>query len=163
MTYGVHRFEFEVIQGWEQLPDGWSFVEVAGVAVDSHDRVYVFNRGEHPVIVFDKDGRFLTAWGEDVFTSAHGIYIDRDDTIYLTDDADHTVRVLNMQGELRMTIGTPGVASRRATKWASDRCCTPASHSIASPTWRRGATDISISATATAMRGCTASHAMGGM
>jgi len=32
MTYRVHRFEYEVIQGWEQLPDGWSFVEVAGVA-----------------------------------------------------------------------------------------------------------------------------------
>jgi len=63
MTYDLHRFEFEGIQGWEQLPDGWSFVEVAGVAVDSHDRVYVFNRGEHPVIVFDKDGQFLTAWG----------------------------------------------------------------------------------------------------
>ena len=58
MTYGAHRFEFEVIRGWEQLPDGWSFVEVAGVAVDSHDQVYVFNRGEHPVIVFDKDGKF---------------------------------------------------------------------------------------------------------
>lgn len=25
--------------------------EVAGVAVDSHDRVYVFNRGEQPIIV----------------------------------------------------------------------------------------------------------------
>ena len=37
--------------------------EVAGVAVDSRDRVYVFNRGEHPVIVFDKEGKFLNAWG----------------------------------------------------------------------------------------------------
>ena len=31
MTYGVHRFEFDVIQGWEKLPEGWHFVEVAGV------------------------------------------------------------------------------------------------------------------------------------
>ena len=37
--------------------------EVAGVAVVSRDRVYVFNRGEHPVIVFDKEGKFLNAWG----------------------------------------------------------------------------------------------------
>ncbi len=47
--------EYEVLDGWQQLPEGWSFVEVAGVAVDSRDRVYVFNRGEHPIIVFDKD------------------------------------------------------------------------------------------------------------
>src|SRR6201999_1370789 len=111
MAYGVHRFEFEVIQGWQQLPEGWSFVEVAGVAVDSHDRVYVFNRGEHPVIVFDKEGKFLNAWGEGVFKSAHGIFIDREDTIYLTDDADHTVRLFNTDGQQQMMIGEPGVAS----------------------------------------------------
>jgi hypothetical protein len=56
-------------------------------------------RGEHPVIVFDKDGKFLNAWGEGVFKSAHGIFIDREDSIYLTDDADHTVRVLTTGGE----------------------------------------------------------------
>ena len=54
MTIGVHKLEYEVLEGWERLPEGWSFVEVAGVAVDSRDRVYVFNRGAHPVIVFDK-------------------------------------------------------------------------------------------------------------
>ena len=59
MPIGPHKFEFDVVKGWEQLPEGWSFVEVAGVAVDSKDRVYVFNRGEHPVIVFDKDGKKL--------------------------------------------------------------------------------------------------------
>ena len=64
MALGQHKIEYEVIEGWEQMPEGWSFVEVAGVACDSRDRVYVFNRGEHPIIVFDKEGRFLTAWGE---------------------------------------------------------------------------------------------------
>ena len=59
MAIGHHKMEYEVLQGWEQLPEGWSFVEVAGVAVDSRDRVYVFNRGEHPVIAFDKEGQFL--------------------------------------------------------------------------------------------------------
>jgi hypothetical protein len=35
MAIGPHRMEYEVLEGWEQLPEGWSFVEVAGVAVDS--------------------------------------------------------------------------------------------------------------------------------
>ena len=59
MPKGHHGLEFEVMEGWERLPEGWSFTEVAGVAVDSRDRVYVFCRGEHPLVVFDKDGKFL--------------------------------------------------------------------------------------------------------
>jgi sugar lactone lactonase YvrE len=108
MALGAHRLEYEVIEGWEQMPDGWSFVEVAGVACDSKDRVYVFNRGEHPVIVFDKDGKFLDAWGEGVFPNAHGIYIDTDDNLYLADNHDHTVRKCTPDGKVLFTLGESG-------------------------------------------------------
>ncbi len=111
MGAGAQGIEFEVVQGWEQLPEGWSFVDVAGVATDSADRVYVFCRGEHPVIVFDRDGRFLDAWGEGVFTNAHGICIGPDDTVYCADNGDHTVRVLRTDGTLIRTLGQAGVAS----------------------------------------------------
>jgi DNA-binding beta-propeller fold protein YncE len=111
MSIGPHKFEFEVIQGWGQLPEGWSYFEVAGVGVDSRDRVYVFTRGDHPIIVFDKEGKFLNAWGEGVFTSPHGVFIDRDDNIYLSDDGDHTVRVFDPDGNLKQTIGEAGVAA----------------------------------------------------
>ncbi len=73
MALGQHKIEYEVLEGWERMPEGWSFVEVAGVACDSHDRVYVFNRGAHPVIVFDKEGRFLNAWGEGLFKGPRGV------------------------------------------------------------------------------------------
>ena len=96
---------FEVIEGWEKLPEGWSFVEVAGVATDSRDRVYAFNRGEHPMIVFDADGNFLDAWGEGLFTNAHGIYIGPDDRIYAADNFDHTVRIFSPDGTLLKTLG----------------------------------------------------------
>jgi DNA-binding beta-propeller fold protein YncE len=102
---------YEVLHGWEQLPEGWTFVEVAGVATDSADRVYVFSRGEHPVIVFDRDGRFLDAWGEGTFTNAHGICIGPDDTVYCADNMDHTVRVFRPDGTLVRTLGQAGVAS----------------------------------------------------
>ena len=32
MAFGQHKMEYEVLEGWEQPPEGWSFVEVAGVA-----------------------------------------------------------------------------------------------------------------------------------
>src|SRR5215472_12210365 len=66
---------FQVIDGWGKLPDGWRFVEVAGVAVDAKDNVVCFTRGEHPVIVFDRDGRFLRSWGEGQVRRAHRITI----------------------------------------------------------------------------------------
>ena len=64
MATSAHGLEYEVREGWEQMPEGWSFTEVVGVGVDSSDRVYVFCRGDHPLIVFDKEGKFLNAWGE---------------------------------------------------------------------------------------------------
>lgn len=100
------QIEFEVIQNWEKLPEGWSFVEVAGVATDSQDRVYAFNRGEHPMIVFDSEGNFLDAWGEGMFTNPHGLYISPDDTIFAADNFDHTVRIFNTSGELQKTLGS---------------------------------------------------------
>ena len=51
---GEHRYR--VLQSWAKLPDKWELMDVAAVAVDSKDQVYVFNRGEHPMIVFDRQG-----------------------------------------------------------------------------------------------------------
>ncbi len=108
---GTGRFRYEALVRWEQLPPGWAFVEVAGVATDSHDRVYVFNRGEHPLMVFDREGRFLTSWAEGLFVRAHGIFIGPDDAVYCTDDLDQTVRKFTPEGRLLLTLGTRGQAS----------------------------------------------------
>lgn len=108
---GAPPYRYEVSEHWEKLPEGWSFVEVAGVATSSHDRVYVFNRGEHPVIVFDRKGAFLGAWGEGQFARPHGITIGPDDSLYLVDDLDHTVHKYSPEGERLMTLGTSGSSS----------------------------------------------------
>src|SRR3972149_5122254 len=108
---GESAFRYRALAQWEQLPPGWSLVEVAGVATDSRNRGYVFNRGGHPVIVFDHDGRFLTSWGAGVFRRPHGIHVGPDDSIYCTDDLDHTVRKFTTDGKLLLTLGTPGLAS----------------------------------------------------
>src|SRR3954470_12330809 len=102
---GDHRYR--VVEKWGELPPGWSFDDVGGVGVDSKDRVYVFNRGEHPMIVFDRDGGFLRSWGEGLFKRAHGVLIDREDHMYLTDDGDHTMRKCTTDGKVLFTIGIP--------------------------------------------------------
>src|SRR5882757_8358625 len=48
---GDHRYR--VVENFAKLPTGWSLTDVASVAVDSKDRLYVFNRGAHPMVVLD--------------------------------------------------------------------------------------------------------------
>ena len=102
---GDHRYR--VVENFAKLPDGWSLTDVASVAVDSKDRLYVFNRGAHPMVVLDRDGNFLRSWGEGLFNRAHGLHIDADDNLYCTDDGDHTVRKCSTDGKVLMTIGIP--------------------------------------------------------
>ena len=108
----VDKLTYEVVEGWGKLPKGWTFTQVAGVAVDSQDRVYVYNRGEHPLIIFDREGNFLTSWGEGVLTrSGHGIFIDDDDYVYLADRAMQTVMKFTPEGERLLMLGTEGQAN----------------------------------------------------
>ena len=103
---GTEQYSYEVLENWATLPDGWGFKEVAAVGTDSSDNVYCFNRGEHPMIVFDKNGNFLKSWGEGVFPRAHGITMCPDDTMFCTDDGDHTVRKCTLDGQVLFTLGT---------------------------------------------------------
>ena len=124
---GEHRYR--VVENWAKLPDGWEFRDVAAVAVDSKDRVYVFNRGQHPMMVFDRDGNFLRSWGEGLFNRAHGIHIDSDDTLYCTDDGDHTVRKITTDGKVLLTIGVPNQPAPFLSGKPFNRC----THTALSP------------------------------
>ncbi len=109
MQLGDGEYQYEVIPDWAKLPRGWTFGWIPGVAVDSQDRVYVYSRSEHPMVVFDRHGNFLTSWGDDVLENAHGIFIDGDDNIYCTEWSSHCVHKFNSEGQLQWTLGTPGI------------------------------------------------------
>ena len=106
---GSGSLRYEVSgEDWGNLPEGWTYKEATAVAVDSKDNVYVFNRGTQPMVVFDRDGNFLRAWGGDIFTLAHGVSVGPDDSIYCADSGDHTVRKMSPEGEVLLTLGTKG-------------------------------------------------------
>lgn len=108
---GGGRFHYRALPTWQQLPPEIALVEVAGVATDSLGNVFLFDRGAHPVIVLDRQGRFLRSWGQGRIVHPHGIYVGPDDAVYLTDDFDHTVRKFSPTGQLLLTLGTRGKGS----------------------------------------------------
>ena len=107
MVFGQGTHQYTVQEDWWTLPEGWEFGWIPAVAVDSQDRVYVYSRSEHPMVVFDRDGNFIDAWGDDILKDAHGIFIDADDNIYCTERDTHVMRKFSTNGELLMTLGTP--------------------------------------------------------
>ena len=119
-----------MVEGWGELPPGYTYRDGAAVCVDSKDNVYVFNRGAHPVIVFDRDGKFLRSWGEDIgFVNAHGAAAGPDDMLYLTDDFGAAVRKCTPEGKVVLTIGTPGKPAPRFCGDPFNRC----THTALSP------------------------------
>src|SRR5689334_13599863 len=80
---------YTVVHGWPQLPAGFALGQISGVAVDSHNHVFVFNRAEnswpgdpeHPTVIaspavlcFDgASGKLVTAWGKNRFLRPHGL------------------------------------------------------------------------------------------
>ncbi len=105
---GSGDYVYDELSDWAKLPQGWTFKEVVDVVVDSQDRVYVFNRGDHPMMIFERDGSFVASWGEGTFTRPHGLTLAPDETIYCIDDQGHCIRKFTLDGQLLMTIGTPG-------------------------------------------------------
>ncbi|MHB9879256.1 peptidyl-alpha-hydroxyglycine alpha-amidating lyase family protein [Pacificimonas sp. ICDLI1SI03] len=102
---------FDVDAHWEKMPAGFSHRDVTGVATDSKDRVFLFTRFPHRVLIYDRGGNFIGAWGDEIFTMAHGLTIGPDDRVYCVDNGDHSIRVFSLEGEAIMTLGVPGEPS----------------------------------------------------
>jgi DNA-binding beta-propeller fold protein YncE len=106
MSTKVNAPTYRAIPGWEQLPAGYTHPDVAAVAVNSRGRVYLLCRAEHPVLIYERDGKFVGSWGEGQFTMrTHGITIAPDDSVWCVDDAGHSVRKFTPDGKLLLTLG----------------------------------------------------------
>ena len=106
---GSGDFSYEAEGNWGRGPHRPEFGLVSGVACDSQDRVYVFQRFPASVMmVFEPNGRLITSWGEGAFEQAHGVWMSEDDTLYVTDTDGHTVTQWACDGALLATWGTRG-------------------------------------------------------
>ena len=127
-TIGMGDYVYEYRPDWARLPASLSIRGVSGVAVDSHDRVYVFQRQGPPVLVFDREGHFLAPWQrpDGVPADAHHIHVGPDDSVYLVDRDAHQVLKYTSDGELLASMGARDRASLQAPfNHPADICVAP--------------------------------------
>jgi peptidylamidoglycolate lyase len=127
----VAALGYKAVPGWPDLPEGWNFGEVAGVAA-AGNRVVVFHRGPHPIMEFESGGRFVRAWGDGMISSssgpntptygvipprpacdscgAHAIRIDPEGNIWVVDVGGHVVVKMNPKGRVVLQLGRKGVS-----------------------------------------------------
>jgi DNA-binding beta-propeller fold protein YncE len=110
-TQSVPRLAYAPVADFFALPAGANFGECAGVAVNSRGHVFVFHRGERPLMEFGPDGKFIRSLGEGLFTTPHGLRVDAQDNLWTTDVGSHVVLKLHYpEGRVLMVLGRKGVA-----------------------------------------------------
>ena len=122
-TYSVDPF-------WPKpLPNHWILGAVAGVAVDTHDHIWLTHRpstlqpnetrsiwkAAPPVLEFDQDGALLSSWGGpgsgyEWPQLEHGIYVDGRDHVWLAGGGDKDAQILEFtrHGTFLRQIGHQG-------------------------------------------------------
>jgi DNA-binding beta-propeller fold protein YncE len=114
MILGTGEYRYQLVDGWAKIPEYFVLDDAVDVATDSQDRVFVFCRGNHPILIFDRNGDFISCWGEGYFREPHGIFIGPDNAVYLTDSQSHTVEKFTPGGEMQMRLGTKDYAQMTA-------------------------------------------------
>jgi NHL repeat len=130
---------FQVDPFWPKpLPNNWLLGQVAGIAVDAEDDIWIIQRPASltedeagaaqdpprsdccipapPVIEFDSDGNVLQAWGGpapgyDWPENEHGIFVDYKGNVWIAGngDNDHQVLKFTQDGTFLLQIGEAGV------------------------------------------------------
>jgi hypothetical protein len=91
------KYTYEVNDRWAKLPEGWE-MPAAAVAGDSQDRIYCFNRDAgHPIVVFDREGNYLSSWGTGLISFAHAILLDQEDHVWLVDPLERTLEAFSLR------------------------------------------------------------------
>ena len=130
--------QFTIDPSWPKaLPNNWLLGQVANIAVDSHDHVWVLQRPRTlsddekgatlkpprnkccapapSVMEFDAEGNYLQGWGfpdtKPWVTNEHGLFIDRAGNVWVTGNAkdDSAIYKFTHDGkQLLLTIGVAG-------------------------------------------------------
>jgi sugar lactone lactonase YvrE len=95
----------KLIKSWGKLgsADG-EFDQPHALAMDSRGRLFVGDRNNNRVQIFDQDGKFLDKWYQ--FSRPSGVYIDKNDMIYVADSESKSVSRNHQDWKRGIRIGS---------------------------------------------------------
>lgn len=77
-----------------------------GLAIDSRGRLFVADRANNRIQIFDQNGKFLEEWKQ--FSRLSGIYIDKNDILYGTDSESNANRHAGWKRGIRIGSAKDG-------------------------------------------------------
>jgi sugar lactone lactonase YvrE len=93
------------IKAWGTLGKGQGeFDQPHALAMDSKGRLFVGDRGNNRIQIFDQDGKYLAEWSQ--FSRPSGIAIDRHDNIYVADSESGSVNPAHGDWKRGIRIGS---------------------------------------------------------
>src|SRR3954465_13687445 len=96
---------------------------ISGLAIDQHDRIYVFNRGVKPVMVFDTDGNLILSGADQEINGKtinpswqHSGGVDWEGNVYVIErDAHRIVKLSPKLDKFLLQLGTTNEKGNDAT------------------------------------------------
>ncbi|MEM7021917.1 MAG: 6-bladed beta-propeller [Pseudomonadota bacterium] len=95
---------YRVEPSWGRLPADVAPAQISQLAVDSAGAVYVYRRGDPPVLAFEADGSYRGGLAGGQIADAHGIAI-ANDRLFLVDRDAHQILILDRDGMLLDKLG----------------------------------------------------------
>jgi hypothetical protein len=122
---GDGQHKYECVHGWAKLPDGLAFGNTHMVQEDAQGRILIHHqKGKGgSVFIFDADGKFIKAWGEEWKEGAHGMQLRKEadgEFLYLATTGQGKVVKTDLDGKAVFTLGYPTDA-----KTADGKPCYP--------------------------------------
>jgi hypothetical protein len=74
------------------------------IAMDSQGRLFVGDRDNNRIQIFDQEGNFMAEWKQ--FSRPSGVFIDRNDVIYVADSESESVRNSNPGWKRGIRVGS---------------------------------------------------------
>lgn len=120
--------EYELVEGWPNLPQGYNLGQVTGIDVDTSQNVLLIHRAwrrwkilnevfpdtpisANTVLELDrKSGKLLNSWGAGLFIMPHGLKVDKENNVWITDVGLQQVLKFSHDGKLLMKLGEARIA-----------------------------------------------------
>ncbi len=95
---------------WPRKPERFKWAQMAGIAVDKQDQVYIFTRSQPTIQIYKTNGTLVRAWIMEDSSGSHFIRIGPEGNVWTANISEHVVRKYSPKGKLLLTLGETGVA-----------------------------------------------------